>query len=86
MFSRIIVFGWVLCEGTSWTQFLDANVELFIENNFSMWGQEDFCSCPKLLELEFLAFRANFADLGFGEELSMPHMEKLVNVLLLLLM
>ena len=36
-----------------------------------MWGQENFCSCPKLLALEFCVSRANFVDLDFGEELSM---------------
>ena len=60
MFFGILVFGWVLREGTSWPQFLDANVELFIEYNFSMWGQENFSSCPKLSELEFCDLRANF--------------------------
>ena len=74
MFFGILVFGWVLREGTSWTQFLDVNIELFIEYNFSMWGQENFCSCLKLSELEFRVLRDNFAYLGFGEELSMlPH-------------
>ena len=72
MFFRTLVFGWVLREGTSWTQFLGANVDLFIEYNFSMWGQANFCSCPKLSELEFCVLRANFADLGFGKELLMP--------------
>ena len=36
------------------------------------WGQENFCSCPKLWKLEFCVLRANFTDLSFGEELSMP--------------
>ena len=72
MFFGILVFGWVLYEGTSWTQFLGANVELFIEYNFSMWGQVNFRSSPKLSKLEFCVLRANFADLDFGKELSMP--------------
>ena len=36
--------------------------------NFSMWVQESIYSCPKLQELKFYHLRANFADLGFGEE------------------
>ena len=45
-------------------------------------GQENFCSCPKLSELEFCVLRANLADLGFERNCQYPHMEKLVNVLL----
>ena len=72
MFLEILAFGWVLREGTSWTQFIGANFELFIEYNNSMWGQENFRSFPKLQELKIYVLKPNFADLGFGEELSIP--------------